>query len=209
MKRIRLTPSTNGQQAASPQTQTGGACRRVLSLRYGQLKMKRTALNIVLFCTLLSGCTPRILQCYLKFDGVNKTFEFAYSKQELKKRIIQTYTYNESLLLLNLGKTPIENAAVNTEYRRSTDVWLDKNNWDRFKSEISDKTTDTLNVIIGKHHSRRTIDLVVVISGDENKSWLTLQSFSYKRARKCQKDENYYRMSLTIQIQKKFIDKLK
>lgn len=173
------------------------------------IRNEKIALNTVLLCTLLASCTPSVLQCYLTFNDINKTYEFAFSKQELKKRIVDSYSYDESLLLKNMGKTTIENLAVNTEYRKSIDVWLDKTNWDRFESEIRNKTTDTLNIIIGKHHSRRAIDLKVIVSGNENKSWLTIQGLSYKRVKKCQKESNYYRVRLTNQIQKKFIDKLK
>ncbi len=68
------------------------------------------------------------------------------------------FSYDENLLLKNMGKTTIENSAINTEYRKSIDIWLDKTNWEKFASEIRNKTTDTLNIIIGKHHSRRAID---------------------------------------------------
>jgi hypothetical protein len=170
--------------------------------------MKKIILNIVLLCTLFSSCTPRILQCYLSFKDINKTHEFTFSKQELKKRIIDSYTYDESLLAKNLGKTTIENLAVNTEYRKNIDVWLGKTTWDSFESEIRNNTSDTLSIIIGKHHSRKGIEMRAIVSGDENKSRITIQSFDYKRAKKCLREKNYYRIRLTNQIQKKFIDKL-
>jgi soluble P-type ATPase len=92
---------------------------------------------------LVSGCTLPLLQCFLKFTNFEKTYEFDFSKEELKNQIVEAYTYDKSLLLKNLGLTLIQNEKVNSEYRQNVDIWLDKKNWDEVKSEIRSNTTDS------------------------------------------------------------------
>ena len=82
------------------------------------------------------SCTLAPLECFLTFSDYQKTYKYNFSKEELKNRIIEAYSYDESLLLKNLGKTLIENEEVNKKYRTSIDLWLDKSNWDNFKSQI-------------------------------------------------------------------------
>ena len=173
------------------------------------MKLKITsALTIISLC-ILSSCTLAPLECFLNFFDYNKTFEFNFSKEELKDRIVDTYSYDESLLLKNLGKSIIENEEVNKAYRKSVDIWLDKTNWDKLKSEIRQTTADTLNIIIGKHHCRKQIQLEAIVKGDNDKSSLTIRSFKYQRRKACNKDKEYYVLPLSEKIEKKFISKLK
>ncbi len=158
---------------------------------------------------MLSSCTLTPLTCFLNFSDYSKTYEFSYSKAELKDKIVEAYSYDESLLLKNLGKTIIENENINEAYRKSVDVWLDKKNWDTFKSEIRQNTADTLNIIIGKHQSRKQIQLEAIVEGDNNKSSLTIHGFKYQRRRACLKNKEYYVLTLSEKIEKKFISKLK
>lgn len=118
---------------------------------------------LILLITTLSSCTPGLMRCYLTFTDYEKSVEFDFSKEELKNRIIEAYSYDQSLLLQNFGKTLIENEQINNEYRKSVDVWLDKYNWDQFKSKIISNTPDTLNIIIGKHFSWQRIKFTVVV----------------------------------------------
>lgn len=171
--------------------------------------MKTKMCTFGLILVFFSSCTPGVLQCYLTFADYNKRFDFDFSKEELKNRIVESYSYNESLLLKNLGKTTIENEEVNSEYRKSTDIWLDKNNWDQFQSEIRSNTTDTLKIIIGKHHSRRQIELMAIVEGDDRKSSLTIDGFSYTRRRACEREQEYYKVKLADKTDEKFIDQLK
>lgn len=157
---------------------------------------------------IISGCTLSPLQCFLSFTDYNKTYEFNFSKTELKDRIVEAYSYNESLLLKNLGKTVIENREVNEEYRKSVDIWLDKNNWDKFKSEIRQNTSDTLHIIIGKHQSRKQIQLEAIVQGDNNKSTLAIHGFTYQQRKACRKGNEYYVVTLSEKIAKKFINKI-
>jgi hypothetical protein len=122
---------------------------------------------------------------------------------------VEAYSYDKSLLVKNFGKTIIENNDVNKAYRKSVGLWLNKKNWDKFKTEIRQNTADTLNIIIRKHQSRKEIQLYAIIQGDNNKSSLTIQGFKYQRLRACSKDQEYYLLSLSEKIDKKFISKLK
>lgn len=122
---------------------------------------------------------------------------------------MEAYSYDESLLLKNLGKTIIENEEVNKAYRKGVDIWLDKKNWDKFKTEIRQNTVDTLNIIIGKHQSRKQIQVQAIIQGDNNKSSLIIHGFKYQRRKACSKDKEYYVLPLSERIEKKFISKLK
>jgi hypothetical protein len=157
---------------------------------------------------LLPGCTPGIMQCFLSFKEVDKTYNFKFSKKELKDRIVDSYSYNESLLAKNLGKTVVESESVNEKYRKSVDVWLDKSNWDEFKSEIRNNTPDTLNIIIGKHTSRKHIKLIAIILGDDSSSSLTIKEFDFYRRRACKKESEYYKVKLSERISKEFINKI-
>ena len=171
--------------------------------------MKISSTLTVLSLILLSSCTLAPLECLLKFFNYKKTYEFSFSKTELKDRIVDAYSYDESLLLKNLGRKIIENEEVNKAYRKSVDIWLDKKNWAKFKTEIRQNTADTLNIIIGKHQSRKQIQLEAIIQGDNNKSSLTIDGFKYQRRRACSKDNQYYVLTLSEKIDKKFISKLK
>ena len=148
------------------------------------------------------------MQCFLKFTDYDKTYEFGFSKEELKNRIVEAYTYDKSLLLKNFGLTLIESEAVNSEYRKSINVWLDKQNWDDVKSEIRNNTADTLDLLIGKHHSRKQINLLAIIDGDNDKSRLTIINIEYQRRRACEKDKDFYKLRIANKIDKKLIEKL-
>ena len=163
----------------------------------------------ILSLCMFSSCTFPPLECFLDFSDYNKTFQFKFSKAELKDKIVEAYSYDESLLLKNLGKTVIENQEVNKAYRQSVNVWLDKTNWEEFKTGIRKATPDTLNIIIGKHHSRKQIQLVAIVQGDNDKSSLTISGFKYQRRNACSKDKEYYVLPLSEKIEKKFISKLK
>ena len=171
--------------------------------------MKSSLLLIAVLSCLLIGCVPAPLLCFLTFSNYTKTYGYDFSKEELKDRIIKAYSYDKGLLHQNLGKTLIENESINRAYRTSVVVWLDKGNWDQFKSEIRQNTPDTLNLTIGKLHSSKQIQFQVVVQGDENKSSLTILGFTYRQRKACRKDGEYYRLTLSDRIEKKFISKLK
>lgn len=158
---------------------------------------------------MFSGCTPGIMKCFLEFDKHQTNYKFNYSKEQLKHKIVESYSYNESLFLKNFGKTIIENEQVNKKYRTSTDNWLDKRNWDKFKAKIRKETSDTLNLIIGKYHYRKAIEFKVIISGNDKKSELTIEEVSYKKRKACEKEINFYRDKIQGKIEKKFIRKIK
>lgn len=167
-----------------------------------------TALTILLLF-ILPSCTLTPLKCFLNFSDYSKTYEFNFSKTILKDKIVEAYSYDESLFLKNLGKTIIENETINETYRKNADLWLDKSNWDKFKSEIRQSTADTLSIIIGKHQSRKKIHLDVIVQGDNDKSFLKIRSFKYQRRKACSKDKEYYVLKLSKKIENKFISKLK
>ncbi|MEQ8518848.1 MAG: hypothetical protein RLN79_08905 [Cytophagales bacterium] len=171
--------------------------------------MKIRQLILLTLLISISGCTPPLLQCFLKFTNYEKTYEFDFSKEELKNRIVEAYTYDKGLLLKNFGLTLIQSEAVNSEYRKSVDVWLDKKNWDDVKSEIRNNTSDTLNLLMGKHHSRKQIKLLAIIDGDNEKSKFTIMNIEYQRRRACEKEKNYYKLRIANKIDKKLIEKLK
>ena len=183
---------------------------RIAKTVVGNMKKMKTR-HLILLTVLISvsGCTPPLLQCFLNFTDYEKTYEFDFSKEELKNRIVEAYTYDKSLLLKNFGLTLIECKAVNSEYRQSVDVWLDKKNWDNVKSEIRNNTADTLNLLIGKHHSRKQIKLLAIIDGDNDKSRLTIMNIEYQRRRACEKDKDFYKLKISSKIDKKLIEKIK
>jgi len=171
--------------------------------------MKIRHLIILTLLISISGCTPPLLQCFLKFTYYEKTYEFNFSKEELKNRIVEAYTYDKSLLLKNFGLSLIESEEVNSEYRKSVDVWLDKQNWDDVKSEIRNNTADTLNLIIGKHQSRKQVKFSAIIDGDNEKSKLTIRNIGYQKRRTCEKEKDYYKLKVLNKIDKKLIEKIK
>ena len=138
-----------------------------------------------------------------------RTYNFDFSKTELKNKIIDAYTYDNTFFIQNLGLTLIEEEKINAQYRRSVDIWLQKNNWDEFNSEIRSNTRDTLNLIIAKHHSRKELKFSAIISGDDNSSALTINGFKYQKLRACTKEKDFYLLKLSNKINKKLIDKLK
>lgn len=171
-------------------------------------KMKIRHLIILILLISSSGCTPSLMHCFLKFTDYEKKYKFDFSKEELKNRIVEAYTYDKSLLLKNLGMTLIESEAINSEYRESVDVWLDKKNWDDVKSKIRNNTPDTLSLLIGKHHSRKQIKLLAIIEGDSDKSTLTIVNIEYQRQRVCERDKDFYKLKISSKIDKKLIEKI-
>ncbi|UTW65500.1 hypothetical protein KFE94_12660 [bacterium SCSIO 12643] len=163
---------------------------------------------ILILSASISSCTPSVLVCYLKFSDYKKTYDFNFSKTELKNRIVEAYTYDKSLLLKNFGLTLIEEETVNSEYRKSVEVWLDKGDWDDVKSEIRNNTSDTLNLLIGKHHSRKQIQLLAIIAGDSTMSSLTIMNIEYQRKRACENEKMYHKLKISNQIDQKLIKKL-
>ena len=163
----------------------------------------------ILCFILFTGCTRPILECYLSFMDYKRTYNFDFSKTELKDKIIDAYTYDNTFFIQNLGLTLIEEEKINAQYRRSVDIWLQKNNWDEFNSEIRSNTRDTLNLIIAKHHSRKELKFSAIISGDDNNSALTINGFKYQKLRACTKEKDFYLLKLSNKIKKKLIDKLK
>ncbi|MGO3707540.1 MAG: hypothetical protein ACTJGD_05475 [Mesonia hippocampi] len=127
----------------------------------------------------------------------------------MKNRIEKAYTYDKSLFLKNFGLTLIESEAVNSEYRQSIDIWLDKQNWDDVRSDIRNNTADTLNLLIGRFHSRKQIQLLAIINGDNEKSSLTITNIEYQRRRACEKDKDFYKLKISNKINKKLIEKIK
>ena len=81
---------------------------------------------ILMLMIALNGCQPPFIECVLNFPGFTKTYKFSFSKEELKNRIVEAYTYDESLLLKNFGLTLIENEEVDAQYRQSIEMWLEK-----------------------------------------------------------------------------------
>lgn len=171
--------------------------------------MKINSLIILALLLPISGCTLVPFQCMLKFADYEKTYEFDFSKEELKNRIVEAYTYDRSLLSKNLGLTLIQNEAINSEYRKSIEVWLKKQNWDNVKSEIRNDTSDTLNLLIKKHHSRKQIKLLAIIDGDSQKSSLKIMDIEYLRKKSCNKEDDYYKLRVNNKIDKKLIKELK
>jgi len=158
---------------------------------------------------LLSGCTPPLLLGHLEFDDVDKTYEFNFSKEKLKDKVVDLYSYDVGILSKNLGRTLIENPEVNKKYRRSTTEWLDRKTWDEHKVAIRQSLTDTTDIRIVKHHSPKSIRIRVIISGNENNSKLRVINISADRKRQFSKSRDYYKVKLIRKIENKFVDRLK
>src|SRR5690606_10990205 len=118
----------------------------------------------------------------------------------------EAYTYDKSLLMKNLGSTLIENEKINAQYRKSVDIWLDKNNWDKVKSEIRNNTSDTLYLEIRKHHSRKSINLMAIIKGNDKKSSRTIKVSKHRQRQACEKEQEYYRIQISDEIEKQLIE---
>jgi hypothetical protein len=101
----------------------------------------------------------------------------------------------------------IEDRDVDKKYRQSIYVWLDKSNWDKFRSEIRENLPDTLDLTIGKHLGLKRLNFQVIVQGDKDKSSLSIHNVKYMRPRAC-KDSAYYLLILSRRIEKKFIGKL-
>ncbi len=172
-------------------------------------KMKLQFLLILWLVLSIIGCTPYLPQCFLKLIDYEKTYAFDFSKEELKNKIVEAYTYDKSLLVKNLGITLIENEKVDSEYRKSLDIWLDKGNWNEVKSEIRINTNDTLYLLIGKHHSMKQIKLTAIIHGEKNNSSLTIKNIEYEQRKACTLDKDYYKIRISNKIESKLIEKLK
>lgn len=156
---------------------------------------------------LLTSCVPPPILCFLDFSDYTQTYEFNFSKDELKDRIVSAYTYDSSLFRAMLGQTPIVNDDVTEKYRQQPG-WYDNENWSRFETEIRADTGDTLNIIVGRYFSPRDdLKFQVIVKGEGNKSSLTINGFKYQQVRKCCEKKDY-RKKLSRKIKRKFINKL-
>lgn len=164
---------------------------------------------IIVLTGLFNSCTFPPLQCLLEYSDYEKQYNFNFSKEELKNRIIEAYSYDVSVTRKVFGINCIEEVSVNQKYRQNIYIWLDKSNWDKFKSEIRNNTQDTLTIIISKHLSRKELKFRVLIDGDVNKSALTIQKIEYRQPKKCDKDKTNYQTKFEKKIKTTFIDKLK
>lgn len=164
--------------------------------------------SLILVVYLLTGCSY-LVQCQLVFANYIKTYNFNIPKKDLKDKIVEAYTYDESRLLTLFGKTTITNEDIDKAQQQHLEIWIDKKNWDTFKSEIRKNTTDTLTILIGKHLSNTQIRLQAVIQGDQATSSLTINGFRYQKRSACQKENAYYIQKLSKKIEKKFINKIR
>lgn len=169
--------------------------------------MKYKYLIFLFIIFIMNSCTPPLLLCFLEFSNFEKTYDFKFSKEELKNQIVEAYTYDENLFKKNFAITLIENKKVNSQYNKSVEVRLDKENWDKLKSEIRTNTPDTLALLIRKN--RKEINLIAIIDGNSEKSSLTIKNVEYKRRKVCKKETEYYKTKVTDKIEKKLIAKIK
>lgn len=172
------------------------------------MKTPRNLWLVILIVTVLNACTPPIFLCLLEFPEYEQKFDFGFSKDKLKDRIIDAYTYDISVFSMLFGATSVKEKSVNREYNQSVDFFLSKRNWDQFKSTIRLNTADTLDIIIGKHLSRKELHIKIVIDGDSEKSSLTIRKISYTQVRRCNKSKAYYQLRLSKRIQKKLLVQL-
>jgi len=155
----------------------------------------------------LSSCTPPLLQCFLELPNLQKTYHFKFSKEELKNQIVDAYTYDKSRFNKNFILTLIENESLNDQFRKNIEIRLDKENWNKLKSEIRVNTPDTLNLLIRKN--RKEINLLAIIDGNRDSSSLTIKNIQYKRKKACKKETEFYQIKITDKIEKKLIGKVK
>lgn len=171
--------------------------------------MKHSYLVGLCLILLFDSCVLPRPDCFWEFPDFEKTYEFDISKEELKNKIVDAYTYNKSLLLKNFGLSLVENDNVNFKYQRNTNTWLDKSNWNREKQEIRRNTSDTLNLLICKHHTLKEIKLIAIINGGNEKSSLTIKNLEYVQRKTCKKNKEYYKIKISKKIEQVLIKKLK
>ena len=162
----------------------------------------------VLLIIMLNGCTLPLMLGHLEFDDLDRTYTFNLSKERLKDRIVEQYSYDVGYLSKNFGKTLIENPNVNKKYRISTDEWLDKKNWDKYKTEIRQSIGDTTDIHIVKHHSRKTIQIGAIITGDNTRSALRIINLTADKRREFSKSREFYRDKFIKKIENKLIRRI-
>lgn len=145
---------------------------------------------------------------HLEFNDFDKTYEFNISKERLKDKIVDRYTYDVGLLSKNFDKTLIENPEVNKKYRISLNEWLDKSNWDKYKTEIRQSIGDTTYIHIVKHHSRKSIRIRLILAGDDDRSSLRIINLTADRRKEFAKSRDFHRDKLTKKVEKKFINQI-
>ena len=145
---------------------------------------------------------------HIEFNNFDQVYEFNFSKEMLKDKIVEQYTYDVGLLSKNLGRTLIENPEVNRKYRISTAEWLDRRSWDSYKAEIRHSLTDTTDVLIAKHHSRKSIYIRLIIEGDERTSRLRIINVTARRRREFEKPPEFYKDELIKKIENKFVGRV-
>jgi hypothetical protein len=163
---------------------------------------------LFLSCISLYGCVLPPLQCLLEVSDINQKYVFNFSKKELKQKIVDTYTYDNNLWIKNFGKTMVFENGIDELYSKRQ-IWLDEDNWNDFKSEISQNVQDTLNIRLFKWQSRKEFRLNIIVDGDEKSSSITIKKINYERLKACVKNPNEYKMEAIKVAERKFIKKIK
>lgn len=158
--------------------------------------MERIIISFVVFCTFISGCTLPPVNCILEQMSIGKTYRFNRSKEILKDIIYDAYTYDLSLLRLNLGATTVTEKSVDEKYRVSLDTYMFRKDFHELSDEIRLKMPGTLNLRIGKFHGRKAYELLLIVSGDEDTSSILVSQMDYIQVKECPDDREIVQKGL-------------
>jgi hypothetical protein len=136
----------------------------------------------------------------VQFLNVDKTYEFNFSKNELKIRLSKNYSYNKSQIHILFSKYFISNADIDAQQFDGN-----KKNFEAFEYQIQNAVKDTLNLDFigrgGKH-----ISTTFLVTGDSLNSKLRLIIINARvLISEENKQDKYYFLK---EIENKFIKKL-
>jgi hypothetical protein len=158
------------------------------------------------------GATSLPPSANIQNQNIDKTYSFDCSKEELRNRILKTYSYNKPIIGLMFKKYKISNVDINKKYSYVI------SDYDKIEAEIRNPTQDTLHIELlgGKNMFKHcVIHSTFIISGDSVRSNLYLQVLDltlpaekvYQKGEK--KEESYFIKKYLEVVEKKFLNQLR
>ena len=163
-------------------------------------------MGVSFFAFIATTMAPRYV---LAIDDFEPTYSFPFSETELRKRILDQYSYQRRFSARLVGKTMVQNEEVDSLYLRHEGIWLMPKNWDAYAEEVFEMTQDTIDISLWKPYSRRSIEAQIIISGDESRSSIQLLLLQGVRQRQYLKRQEQDSRKIKKRFERKFIDKLR
>lgn len=159
------------------------------------------------------GATSMMPRENIQYQNIDKMYSFDCSKEELRHRILKTYSYNKPLIYLMFKKYRISNVDINKKYFDR--VAIEKYPvYATIEAEIRNPTQDTIRILMSRN-AYSSIQSTFIISGDNVNSSLHLTVIDLELFPKdvykdgIKREESYFTKKYLDVVEKKFLNQLR